>query len=97
MSYLPLLIQLVSGVVGGNALGRSIKSLNLGTIGNSIAGLFGGLLGGPLLASLIGGGMSSAGGMDVGSIVGSIAGGLAGGAVVTAASAFFKTMLAKPT
>jgi hypothetical protein len=97
MSYLPLLIQLVSGVVGGNALGRSAKSLNLGTIGNSIAGLFGGLLGGQLLASLTGGGMSPAVGMDASAIVGSIAGGVAGGGAVTAGSALFKTMLAKPT
>ena len=95
MSYLPLLIQLVSGVIGGNALGRSVKSLNLGTVGNSIAGLVGGGLGGQLIASLAGGG--AAGGMDVGSVVGSIAGGLVGGGAVTAASAFFKMVLAKPT
>jgi hypothetical protein len=35
--------------------------------------------------------------MDVGAVVGSIAGGLVGGGAVTAASAFFKTILAKPT
>jgi hypothetical protein len=100
MSYLPLLIQLVSGAVGGNALGRSVKSLNLGTVGNSIAGLVGGGLGGQLLASLADGAMSpagAAGGMDVGAVVGSIAGGLVGGGAVTAGSAFFKTILAKPT
>jgi len=100
MSYLPLLIQLVSGVVGGNALGRSVKSLNLGTVGNSIAGLIGGGLVGQLLASLAGGGMSpagAAGGMDVGAILGSIAGGAAGGGAATAAWAYLKTMLAKPT
>lgn len=100
MNYLPLLIQLVSGAVGGIALGRSVSSLNLGTIGNAIAGLVGGGLVGQLIASFAGGAMSpagAAGGMDVGSILGSIVGGLVGGGGLTAASAFFKTIVAKPT
>src|SRR4029453_19564419 len=99
MSSLPLVIQRVSGAVGGNALGRSVKSLNLGTVGNSIAGLVGGGLGGQLLASLGNGAMSpagAAGGMGVGAVVGSIAGGLAGGGAVTAASGFFKTIPGTP-
>jgi len=95
MSYLPIIIQLVSGVVGGNVLGAAVKSLNLGPVGNSIAGLLGGGLGGQLLASLTPGG--AAGGMDVGTILGSIGGGVAGGGVLTAATAFMKQMLAKPT
>jgi len=95
MSYLPIIIQLVSGVVGGNVLGAAVKSLNLGPVGNSIAGLLGGGLGGQLLASLTPGG--AAGGMDVGTILESIGGGVAGGGVLTAAAAFLKQMLAKPT
>ena len=100
MSYLPLIIQLVSGAVGGNVLGAAVKNLNLGTVGNSIAGLIGGGLGGQLLASLAGGGMAASGAtgaLDMGTILGSIGGGAAGGGVVTAGAAFLKQMLAKPT
>ena len=95
MSYLPLIIQLVSGVVGGNVLGAAVKNLNLGPVGNSIAGLLGGGIGGQLLASLAQGGV--AGGMDVGTILESIGGGLAGGGALTAASAGIKQLLARPT
>lgn len=49
MSYLPLIIAIVSGVVGGNVLGAAVKNLNLGPVGNSIAGLLGGGIGGQLL------------------------------------------------
>jgi len=95
MSYLPLIIQLVSGLVGGNALGAAVKNLNLGPVGNSIAGLLGGVLGGQLLASLAQGG--AAGGMNVGTILESIGGGVAGGGLLTACAAFMKQVLAKPT
>ena len=33
---LPLIIQLLSGAVGGNIAGRLFKNLDLGTVGNSI-------------------------------------------------------------
>jgi hypothetical protein len=95
MSYLPLIIQLVSGVVGGNVLGAAVKSLNLGPVGNSLAGLLGGGLGGQLLASLAQGGSPT--GMDVATILESIGGGVTGGGVLTAAAAFMKQTLARPT
>lgn len=95
MSYILLIIQLVSGVVGGNGLGAAAKSFNLGPVGNSIAGLVGGGLGGHILASLAQGGPPT--GMDVATIVESIVGGVAGGGLLTAASAFMKQTLARPT
>ena len=94
MSYLPLIIQLVSGVVGGNVLGAAVKNLNLGPVGNTIAGLLGGVIGGHL-ASLAQGG--AAGGMDVGTLLGSVGGGVAGGGALTALVAGLKQLLAKPT
>jgi hypothetical protein len=33
-----LVIQLIAGVVGGNAAGAALKDYNLGNIGNTIAG-----------------------------------------------------------
>ena len=37
-----LIIQLISGAVGGNIAGSALKQYNLGTLGNSIAGVIGG-------------------------------------------------------
>ena len=48
-----LIIQLVAGVVGGNAAGAALKDYNLGGIGNTIAGALGGVGGGQLLQAAI--------------------------------------------
>ncbi len=83
MDATSLVIQLVSGAVGGNAAGAAMKKLSLGTVGNSIVGILGGGLGGQILGALgMGGGGDGA--MDAGSIVSSIAGGGVGGAVLLA-------------
>jgi hypothetical protein len=100
MSYLPIILQLVSGAVGANALGAAVKSLNLGPVGNTVAGLIGGVLGGQLLSSIDGGAATHAGGggaLNVGAIVGSIFGGAAGGGLLTAIVAYVKVMFAKPS
>ena len=49
MDITSLLIQLVSGAVGGNAAGMALKNYSLGTIGNSIAGILGGGIGAQIL------------------------------------------------
>jgi hypothetical protein len=84
MNWLPLIIQLVSGAVGGNIAGGLLKNLDLGPLGNSIAGIVGGGIGGQLLSMLIPALQSAAsgGGMDIGAIVGQVAGGGVGGAIV---------------
>ena len=92
-SLLPLIIQLVSGAVGGNIAGSLFKNLSLGTAGNSIAGIVGGGLGGQILAML--GVMTTTGGMDVASIVGNLAGGGVGGAVLMAIIGVLKKLFAK--
>jgi len=85
--YLPLIIRLVSGAVGGNLAGAIMKNFSLGTMWNSIVGILGGGIGGTVLGLL---GLGSpevsdaAGSMDLGSIVGSVAGGGVGGGVILA-------------
>ena len=37
-----LIIQLIAGAIGGNAVGAAAKNVNLGTAGNTIAGALGG-------------------------------------------------------
>lgn len=88
MDVTSLLIQLVSGAVGGNAAGAALKKLSLGTVGNSIVGILGGGLGGQILAAL------GAGGADAGSIVSSVAGGGVGGAVLLAIIGAVKSAMA---
>jgi uncharacterized membrane protein YeaQ/YmgE (transglycosylase-associated protein family) len=103
MNMLPLIVQLISGAVGGNIAGALMKTLNLGPIGNSIAGLTGGGLGGQLLSMLTSGGASAAGmaatgsAVDVSSILCSLAGGGVGGAVVMAIVGLIKAKMAKLT
>ncbi|HEU4589528.1 MAG TPA: hypothetical protein VFS13_01365 [Steroidobacteraceae bacterium] len=82
MDIVTLLVQLVSGAVGGNIAGGILKKLSLGTVGNSIVGILGGGLGGVLLNAL--GVGTGGGGVDVSSVIGSIAGGGVGGGVLLA-------------
>ena len=89
MNIIALIIQLIAGAIGGNIAGAALKDYNLGTIGNSIAGIIGGGIGGQILAALLGGaGMSataaatSGGGISIGSIIGDLAGGGIGGAIL---------------
>lgn len=91
--YLPLIIQLVSGALGGNLAGKLLKNMSLGTLGNSIVGILGGGLGGQLLGML---GMDvDAGGMDMSGILGSIASGGVGGGVLMAIIGAIKKAMAK--
>lgn len=54
-----MIIQLVSGAVGGNVAGSLMKESSLGVVGNSIAGIIGGGLDGQLLGMI---GVAAAGG-----------------------------------
>ena len=48
-----LIIQIIAGALGGNGAGTALKDLNLGPMGNTIAGAIGGVAGGQLLSALI--------------------------------------------
>ncbi|WP_295015436.1 hypothetical protein [Tabrizicola sp.] len=92
-----LIIQIIAGLLGGNAAGAAAKNVSLGTAGNSVVGGVGGLLGG-LLANWLGG----AGGagidlsnLDIGALVQSLAGGGIGGAILTVIAGMVKKALVK--
>ena len=89
-----LIIQLIAGAVGGNAVGSSMKNMSLGGAGNTIAGAIGGLGGGWILQALVPM-MQGAGGMDIGSVIGQIVGGGVGGGVLTAIVGLIKNNMAK--
>jgi len=89
-----LIIQLISGVVGGHAVGAALKDYNLGGVGNTIAGAIGGVGGGQILQAIVPAIAGAAGGdLDIGAIVGQIIGGGAGGATLTVIVGLVKTMM----
>src|SRR5262245_13098915 len=81
MNLTALIIQLIAGALGGTAVGNVAKDVNLGPLGNSIAGVLGGGIGGQILNSILGiGGATAASGLDIGSIVSAfLTGGVSGG------------------
>jgi uncharacterized membrane protein YeaQ/YmgE (transglycosylase-associated protein family) len=93
MGIVNVIIQLVSGALGGNAAGALLKKLSLGTPLNSILGIVGGGLGGQLLKLL--GVFTTTGGTNIGSIVASIAGGGVGGGALLAIIGAIKKAVSK--
>jgi uncharacterized membrane protein YeaQ/YmgE (transglycosylase-associated protein family) len=83
-----LIIQLISGAIGGNVAGRIFKDLSLGTLGNSLAGIVGGIGGSQILGAL--GLMATGGGLDIASIISSIASGGIGGGILLAVVGILK-------
>ena len=99
-----LIIEIIAGVIGGNAAGAGVKKYNLGTAGNSIVGGIGGLVLGQILGALgmgeptmgAEGAAAPAGtGLDVGALIGQLVGGGAGGAVLTLIVGLIKNMMQK--
>lgn len=95
MDLIPLIIQLVSGAVGGNLAAKLIPSINQGGLINSIGGIVGGGLGGQILGAVLGGAAPEAGGMDIAGIIGSVAGGGVGGGILLAILGFVRKALGK--
>ena len=96
MDISSLIIEAISGAVGGNVAGAAMKEKSLGTVGNSIAGILGGPVGGMILQAIMGG-SSAAGGasLDMTTILSNVAGGGVGGAILMAIVGIIKNKMAK--
>ena len=80
-----ILMNLVAGAIGGNAAGKASPSFDLGTIGNTIAGLVGGGVLGQLVPIVLPAITAAAGGnLSIGGILANLISGGAGGAILTA-------------
>jgi uncharacterized membrane protein YeaQ/YmgE (transglycosylase-associated protein family) len=94
MNIISLIIQIISGAVGGNVAGAAMKENSLGTLGNSIAGIVGGGLGGTILQMIMGS-ATGGGSMDLTTILSNVAGGGVGGAILMAIIGIIKNKMAK--
>lgn len=98
MNWMPIIIQLISGGVGGNIAGALLKKFNLGPIGNTIAGILGGVGGGQLLSILTGAAAAApagGGGFDLSSLLSNVGGGGVGGAVIMVIVGLIKAQMSK--
>ena len=94
MDITSLIVEAVSGAVGGNVAGAAMKEKSLGAVGNSIAGIVGGGLGGTILQSVLGSAAAGGGGMDMQSILSNVGGGGVGGAILMVVVALIKNAMA---
>src|SRR5262247_1552730 len=95
MNIISLIIEIISGAVGGNVAGAAMKENSLGTVGNSIAGIVGGGLGGTILQSITGNVATGGGSLDLSTILSNVAGGGVGGAILMAVIGLIKNQMAK--
>ena len=81
-----VLINLISGALGGVAAGKSSPTFDLGMIGNIISGVVGGGLLGQVVTLLLPSIMAAAqsGNFSVSGVVSQVVAGGAGGAILTA-------------
>ncbi|MDX2307503.1 MAG: hypothetical protein NW216_04625 [Hyphomicrobium sp.] len=97
-AYLPLIIQLISGAAGGNLAGTILKNLNLGVLGNSLAGIIGGGIGGQVLGPVLGpllGAAAASGALDPMVILNQVASGGVGGGIVMVIVGILKRLIAR--
>lgn len=105
---LPLIISLISGIVGGNVAGAAMPDKSLGAVGNSVSGAVGGGIGGFILQALgvlgtalpqvmgqVNNAAATAPGMDIGSLLANVGGSGVGGAILTAVVALIKNSMNK--
>jgi hypothetical protein len=81
-----ILINLVAGALGGVGAGKASTQLDLGTIGNIVAGLAGGGVLGQIVSLILPSVFAAAqsGNLSVGGVISQAIAGGAGGAILTA-------------
>ena len=88
--FISLLVQIISGAVGGNLAGMTKQSLGTGL--NTMLGSVGGLVLGQIVTALTGASGGEA--LDVAAVGSNIVGGGVGGLVLTCVVGFIKSKMA---
>jgi hypothetical protein len=84
-TLIAIIVQAVTGIIGGEAVGAAFKQAAMGHAAKIISGAIGGIGGGALLSSLTGGAAAdpaTAGALS--GMLGDVIGGVGGGAILTA-------------
>lgn len=86
-TLLPIIVQIVTGVIGGQAVGAAVKQAAMGQLPKILSGAIGGVGGAAILSSILGGGAidPAAAAAAAGSAfnLNNILGGAGGGAILT--------------
>ncbi|MDQ8727694.1 hypothetical protein [Bradyrhizobium sp. LHD-71] len=92
-----ILINLITGALGGAGAGKASPSFDLGTIGNLIAGAVGGGVLGQIVTALMPAVTAAAqsGNLSIGNIITHVIAGGAGGAILTAIAGAIKNKTAQ--
>ncbi len=89
-TLLPIIIQVITGIIGGQAVGAALKQAALGQLPKILGGAIGGVGGAAILGSLLGGGTidpaaaaAATSGLGSALNLNNIVGGAGGGAILT--------------
>jgi hypothetical protein len=88
-TLLPIIVQVITGIIGGQAVGAALKQTALGQLPKILGGAIGGVGGAAILGSLLGGTVdpaaaaAAAGGLGSALNIPNIVGGAGGGAILT--------------
>jgi hypothetical protein len=84
-TILPIIVQIVTGILGGQAVGAVLQNVAMSQLPKIISGAVGGVAGGALLSSLLGGaaGADPAAAGALGGLLTDALGGAGGGAILT--------------
>ena len=94
-ALLPFIVQVITGIIGGQAVGAALTQAAMGQLPKILSGAIGGVGGGAILGSLLGGDPATAGAL--GGLLGDAIGGAGGGAILTAiVGAVMKSMNKRP-
>lgn len=86
-TLLPIIVQVITGIIGGQAVGAALKQAAMGQLPKILSGAIGGVGGAAILGSILGGGAIDPAAIEgVGSALNlnNIIGGAGGGAILTA-------------
>lgn len=89
-TLLPIIVQIITGIIGGQAVGAAIKQAAMGQLPKILSGAIGGVGGAAILGSLLGGGgvdpsavAAATDGIGSALNLNNIVGGAGGGAILT--------------